>query len=200
MSSIRQRNLMKRTEEYIVEHGSASFDDHDVDSIADKVDELEQQILELEQQIDALIIAADPQGSVYDENTGRVSSEMLNGALPSDPGEENLDGGDAGSSKSFSISISGTTATVAAGTIRLQGSNEAIAETDVTLSGTDPYIYVYEYVDHSTRGIAFSASEPVSDATRWVWVLAKVTGSDPYDIEDGDVFHDGDVHAQWMLK
>ena len=107
---------------------------------------------------------------------------------------------DAVSKKSFSISISGTTATVAAGAIRFQGSNEAIAEADVTLSGTDPYIYVYEYVDHSTRGIAFSASEPVSDATRWVWVLAKATGSNPYSIEEGDVFHDGDIHVQWMLK
>ena len=103
--------------------------------------------------------------------------------------------------KSFSITQSGNSAVVLAGTIRMQSSNEAVAGATIALTGSPCWIYVYELVDHSDRGIAKSANEPVNGPSQWVWPLAKfTTTSTGYELLDGNIYHDGDVEAQWILK
>lgn len=103
--------------------------------------------------------------------------------------------------RSFYVSIVGKNATVRTGLILFQSSNEIIAEDTIALDGSTEYIYVYEYKDHSARGIAHSYTEPVSDSTRWAWPLVQLTASTSgktYKIEQ--IHHEGDIPAQWILK
>lgn len=100
---------------------------------------------------------------------------------------------------SFKVTVSGATATVAAGLILFQSSNETIAQATASLSGATEYVYVYETKDHSSRGIDHAETQPVSDATRWVWILAYLTASgSSYVITK--IHYEGDIHAQWILN
>jgi hypothetical protein len=111
--------------------------------------------------------------------------------------------GDAGGgvAKSFSITQNGTSITVRAGTIRLQSSNESVAASTITLTGSPCWIYLYENVDHSTRGIDKSSTEPVNTATKWVRPLAQfTTTATGYELKAGELRADGDWDLSWLLK
>lgn len=103
-------------------------------------------------------------------------------------------GSGGGVAQTFDIALSGNVATVQAGSIRTETANYDVASDTVTLTGSTEWVYVYHDKDHGQSGISHSATEPVSNATRWYWTLAKYTATAGVYAQDGAIRHRGDIY------
>lgn len=85
-----------------------------------------------------------------------------------------LDGGTS-ANHSFKVSIKVDEATISTGSWRFLGpsdGNYLVAEDTLTLTGATEWVYTWHMKDHSSSGMAHSATEPVSNGDRWIWPLA----------------------------
>jgi len=74
----------------------------------------------------------------------------------------------------FYATLSGSSVTVTAGTIRLHNiGNYPVAQATVSLSGTPCWVFVWHQRDHSASGIDQQATEPTSDTNTFRVPLAK---------------------------
>ena len=84
--------------------------------------------------------------------------------------------------------------TIYEGAINFQGlANQptTVAETEVTLTGSTEYVYVWQEKNHSTSGIDHMASYPTSEGNRWRWPLVVFTLTNG--AYEGKLIRQGDI-------
>lgn len=71
----------------------------------------------------------------------------------------------------FGCTLSGSTVTVAEGTIALGDVNYTVSSANVNLTGATCYVYVYLNKDKSAKGFGVETSFPSSAGNTWRWPL-----------------------------
>jgi len=103
--------------------------------------------------------------------------------------------------KSFSVSWTGTIATISAGSVRFHGlSNYAVASDTLELTTNPEWLYVYHVKDHSDTGFGQSSTEPTSTGTQWRWPLVKLEKVGSSYIRNDPICHDGDINVLLPIR
>jgi hypothetical protein len=101
----------------------------------------------------------------------------------------------------FAVSWSDTTATIAAGTIRLHGIGNYLVDGDtVSLSGSTAWVYVYHEKNHSDSGFGVLSTEPNSNGTQYRFPLVKLDLEDGAYVRNDPICHEGDINALAPLR
>lgn len=98
----------------------------------------------------------------------------------------------------FHVTVSGDTATVAAGSIRFHGladGNYPIEEAEVTLAADTEWVYVYHEKDHTESGVGSQSTEPNSAGSQWRFPLVKLEKSGSVWIRNDPICHEGDINV-----
>ena len=106
------------------------------------------------------------------------------------------------SDKTFTVEISGLTASVTAGTLRLHNvGNFSVAASSFAITGNPAWITVVHARDHSSTQVLFFASEPVSEIDFLRVPLCKCSLNDSATAYVKEfTCHDGDINLDTPLQ